>query len=138
MEEVECKGVTLAYALRYNLYLREWEFLTTQWISRDVEEEYIPIGVCIEGIRVENSSPGYKEANLVAAANTRNCSLALTNVARSAIEDSDSGNQLLAIFYGIYAKHIQAQIEALQSNGYSLSWAASESRYLIQPLLKNP
>ena len=138
VEEVECKGVTLAYALRYNLYLREWEFLTTQWISRDVEEEYIPIGVCIEGIRVENSSPGYKETNLVAAANTRNCSLALTNVARSAIEDSDSGNQLLAIFYGIYAKHIQAQIEALQSNGYSLSWAASESRYLIQPLLKNP
>ncbi len=138
VEEVECEGVTLAYALRYDPYLREWEFLTTQWLSRDSEEEHTPIGVCIEGIRVENSSPGYKEANLIAAANTRNCSLALTNVARSAIEDSDSRNQLLAIFYRIYAKHIQAQIEALQSSGYSLSWAASESRYLIQPLLKNP
>lgn len=138
VEEVECEGVTLAYALRYNPYLREWEFLTTQWFSRDSEEEHTPIGVCIEGIRVENSSPGYKEANLVAAANTRNYSLALTNVARSAIEDNDSKNQLLAIFYRIYAKHIQNQIKALQSNGYSLSWAASESMYLIEPLLKNP
>lgn len=87
---------------------------------------------------MEDFSPGYKESNLIAAANTRNCSLALTNVARSAIEDSGSRNQLLAIFYGIYAKHIQGQMETLQSKGYSLSWAASESRYLMQPLLKNP
>lgn len=137
VEEVERDGVTLAYALRYSSYLQEWEFLTTQWFSKDSEDEHSPIGVCIEGIRVENSAPGYKEANLIAAANTRNCSLALTNVARSAIEDSDSKNQLLAIFYEIYAKHIQGQIDALQSNGYSLSWAASESRYLVQPLLKN-
>lgn len=138
VDEVEHEGVILAYALHYNVYLQEWEFFTNRWFHRDSEEEHSPIGVCIEGIRVEDDSPGYRESSLIAAANTRNCSLALTNVARSAIEDSGSKNQLLAIFYRIYAKHIQSQIETLQKNGYSLSWAASESRYLMQPLLKNP
>lgn len=138
VDEVEHEGVILAYALRYNTYLQEWEFLSTQWFGRDTEEERTPIGVCIEGIRVEDYTPGYRESPFIAAANTQNCAVALTNVARSAIEDSGSRNQLLAIFYKIYARHIQGQIEALQRLGFSLSWSASESRYLMQPLLKNP
>lgn len=124
-------GIVLAYALVYDSFLREWNFLDA--FKEGVDS---PIGTCIEGIRVEFSTPGYKELNFIAVANTQNCSLVLTNVARSAIEDNSSSERYLAILYELYVQHIQQQIQDLQNVGYSLSWAMSEAKYLMKPLIE--
>ena len=134
VKEVEQDGVTLAYALKFNQYFREWEFVSFDRLpGRD--DVYSPIGTCIEGIRVEFDSPGYDGKKLVAAANTLNRATILTNVARSAVEDNGQKERLLSAVYGLYLRHCQAQMKELQKNGNSLSWAANECRYLLVPLL---
>lgn len=136
VEEKEKDGIILAYALEYNTFLQEWGFLTSRWLEKDEEADFSPVGTCIEGIRVEFSPPGYKESDIISAVNTKNCSLVLTNVARSAIEDNQSTERYLSILYELYVQHIQQQVQALQHIGYSLSWAVSESRYLMEPLTR--
>lgn len=136
VEEMEKDGIILAYALEYNTYLHEWSLLNAHFLSRDEDEDISPVGTCVEGIRVEFSSPGYKDSSLLAVVNTRNCPMVLTNVARSAIEDNQSTDCYLTTLYGLYAKHIQSQVRNLQDMGYSLSWAVSESKFLIDPLMR--
>lgn len=137
VEEKEKDGIILAYALEYNTFLQEWGFLTSRWIESDEETNFSPVGTCVEGIRVEFSPLGYKESSIISAVNTKNCPLVLTNVARSAIEDNQSTDHYLAILYELYAQHIQQQVQELQHIGYSLSWAVSESRYLMEPLTRS-
>ena len=104
--EKEKDGIILAYALGYNTFLQEWSFLTSRWISSNENTDFSPIGTCIEGIRVEFSPPGYKESDIIAVANTQNCSLLLTNVARSAIEDNPTTERYLSVLYELYIQPV--------------------------------
>lgn len=132
VEEVCQEGVTMAYALKYDRYLNEWGFLSSRLFKSDIPS---PVGLCIEGIRVEFSTPGFDGEKIIAVANTHNCQPVLTNVARSAIEDNDSKEAFLRILYSCYAKHIETQMAALAANR-SLDLAADECRYLMRPLLE--
>jgi molecular chaperone HtpG len=131
VDEICEEGVTLAYALHYNEYLNEWTFLSSEHFESDTPSL---IGTCIEGIRVEFSTPGYNGETIIAVANTHNCSAVLTNVARSAIEENDSKENFLRILYACYKKHILSQMNILQKDR-SLDWSIAECRYLMDPLL---
>lgn len=133
VDEICKDGVTLAYALQYNQYLNEWGFLRSRHFKSDAPS---PVGLCIEGIRVEFSSPGFGGETIIAVANTHNCSSVLTNVARSAIEKNDNNEDFLRILYSCYAEHIQSQMEVLQTDR-SLDWAITECKYLMTPLLES-
>lgn len=93
----------------------------------------LPIGTCVEGIRVEFTTPGYKNSSILAIANIKN-SKYQTNVARSAIE-LDANSEILSDIYDVYAKYIQGQMDKLENLKYSKSWAISEGKYLMRPLL---
>ena len=64
----ELKGVTLAYAVRWSEYFREWAFVSAQG-HRDPDRQPLMLGTCIEGIRVEFQTPGFATAQIVAIAN---------------------------------------------------------------------
>ena len=87
----------------------------------------------MEGIRVEFTTPGYKNHTILAIANIKN-SKYQTNVARSAIE-LDANSEILADIYDIYCRYIQKQMDNLEKLEYSKSWAMSEGRYLMRPLI---
>lgn len=131
VDEVCKNGVTLAYALQYNQYLNEWSFLHSRHFKSDIPS---PIGLCIEGIRVEFSTPGFDGESIIAVANAHNCSFVLTNVARSAIEENGRKEDFLQILYSCYAEHIQSQMKILRTER-SLDWAVTECIYLMTPLL---
>lgn len=131
VDEVCKNGVTLAYALQYNQYLNEWGFLHSRYFKSDVLS---PIGLCIEGIRVEFSTPGFDGESIIAVANAHNCSFVLTNVARSAIEENGRKEEFLQILYSCYAEHIQSQMKTFRAER-SLDWAVTECKYLMTPLL---
>lgn len=133
VDEVCKNGVTLAYALRYNQYLNEWSFLHSRSFKSDIPS---PIGLCIEGIRVEFSTPGFDGESIIAVANAHNCSFVLTNVARSAIEENGRKEDFLQILYSCYAEHIQSQMKILRAER-SLDWAVTEFKYLMTPLLEH-
>lgn len=133
VEEKTIGNVTVACALRYNKYISDWSFLTLS--SSDNRSKISPIGTCVEGIRVEFTTPGYKNNTIMALANITG-SKYQTNVARTSLE-YDSSNETLISIYDCYRKFIEEQITELEKQNYSKSWAAKESFYLMSPLLKN-
>lgn len=49
----------------------------------------------------------------------------------------DANSEVLSDIYDVYRKYIQAQMNTLEQMDYSKSWALSEGRYLMQPLLNS-
>ena len=93
----------------------------------------LPVGTCVEGIRVEFSTPGYKNMSILAIANIKN-SKYQTNVERSALE-LDANNEILSAIYDVYKEYLQEQMDKLEAQDYAQSWAISEGRYLMEPLI---
>lgn len=97
-------NVTVAYAVRHLKYMSDWCLMSAD--NRRVQRKAIlPIGTCVEGIRVEFSTPGYKNTSILAIANIKN-SKYQTNVARSAIE-LDANNEILSDIYDVYKDYVQ-------------------------------
>lgn len=133
VQEKTQENVTVAYAVRYSKYISDWRLMEFYSKSKK-ERQMIPaIGTCVEGVRVEFSTPGYKNRPFLAIANIRN-SKYQTNVARSAIE-LGSSNEILSNIYDVYRMHIETQMDELEKQNYAHSWAMSEGYYLMKPLL---
>lgn len=130
-------NVTMAFAIRYQNYFRDWELMDIpgKFSERASGENLLPIGTCIEGIRVEFSTPGYRESHLLAIANVKG-SKYKTNVARSAIE-LEGNQEFLADIYSGYRQYLHKQISLLRNRNYSDSWALSEGSYLMRCLLND-
>jgi hypothetical protein len=127
-------NVTVAYAVRHLRYLSDWCLMSID--RRRMNKKCLfPIGTCVEGIRVEFTTSGYKNSSILAIANIKN-SKYQTNGARSAIE-LDANGEILSDIYDVYTKYIQDQMDRLEKLDYSKSWAISEGRYLMRPLLPN-
>lgn len=126
-------NVTVAYAIRHLKYFSDWSLISVD--KRSNKNSILPIGTCIEGIRVEFATPGYKNDSILAIANIKN-SKYQTNVARSAIE-LDANKEIVSAIYDIYADYVQEQMNLLEQKNYSKSWAISESKYLMGPLVNS-
>lgn len=130
--EREHGNVTVAYAVRHLKYMSDWSLMSAK--TRHIQRKTVlPIGTCVEGIRVEFSTPGYKNMSILAIANITN-SKYQTNVARSALE-LDANNEILSDIYDVYKEYVQEQMDRLEALDYSQSWAMSEGRYLMKPLI---
>ncbi|MCR2046791.1 ATP-binding protein [Acetatifactor muris] len=77
-EETE-GNVTIAYAVRHLRYLSDWCLLEIDSMQ-ERKKLQVPVGTCVEGIRVEFTTPGYKDCSILAIANIKN-SKYQTNVA---------------------------------------------------------
>ena len=136
VEEEKLDGVTLAYAIKFSVYFKEWSFLEIR--RKNSVEEFSPIGVCVEGVRIEFDTPGFKGSKIFATANTSGMKAPKTNVARSNFEATDEKNLLLSYIYKIYINHVKNEISNIhKKNGFSLTWASSETLYLLNPLLNS-
>lgn len=133
-------GVTLAYALLWDQWLKEWSFLTPNLLPDiergENEKRSLQLGTCVEGIRIVNESPGFEGFRILALANVRGPSAPKTNVARSGLEITPERDAMLRIFYEIYAQHVSTELAELTAKrSYSLTRAAGETIYLLAPLL---
>ncbi len=133
VREITHGNVTLAYAVRYIPYLSDWSLMYFERSREQNIRKELTIGTCIEGIRVEFTTPGYKNISVIAIANIKN-SKYQTNVARSAIE-LDANKEILADIYDIYVEYIQGQMDRLVKEKYSKTWAIAEGSYLMSPLI---
>jgi|GEM_PF-3140191 len=141
VKEVEQDGITLAYALKFREYIQEYsliEYNRRTYVSSDKENIPIPIGVCFEGIRVADNTPGYRRETFLAIMNSSNNKLVRTNVARSSVEENEGKDQLLKIIYSIYRKNIEDQVQSFKDKGRSLSWIASEIKFLVNQFVNMP
>ena len=132
--EREKEGLSLAYALKWNRWFREWNFLQLEHLRDKVE---LIIGTCVGGIRVESGSPGYNRPNLAAVANAHGPNAPRTNVARYGLDDTRERDHLLSDVYSLYCEHIGEEIEHLRHDEqFSLTWATQEGGFLVSSLLR--
>jgi hypothetical protein len=128
-------GVSVAYGVRWSEFFRVWELAV---IGTD-RPELPRLGTSIEGIRVEEGSPGYTGVKIAAIANASGPSAPKTNVARSGIEVTAERDRMLALIYEQLADHITGEIGAMtESRGFSVTKASSEATYLLGPLMEHP
>lgn len=130
IHEVTENDITLAYGLRYVEHLKEWTYLE---INQNITN--LPIGICIEGIRVDFASPGLNNQHLFALANTSGKRAPKTNVARSNIELTPERTKLLQDIYRLYLTHITTEIQNLATR-FSITWAAAEAGYLLSSFMQ--
>ena len=142
--ERQTHGVTLAYALLWDRWFKEWSFLTVDsfWRTRlrrlTGEKEKPLLGICVEGIRIVTDTPGFDGYSIVAIANVRGQSAPKTNVARSGLEITPERDAMLSAIYKTYADHIANELSELTSKrSFSPTWATGETQYLLAPLLRS-
>jgi molecular chaperone HtpG len=132
IEQKEENGVTLAYALEWSEYFKEWTFLST---TKSEEKDPLFLGTCIEGIRVLFTTPGFDQFNIVAIANVTGPNAPRTNVARSGIEITLERDNMLSTIYSMYCNHVRDEIQKLHGErAFSLTWATQEATYILKPL----
>ncbi len=134
IEEKEMDGVTLAYALEWSEFFKEWSFL--QASSDRLKESKSFLGTCVGGVRVDVNTPGFDGAQVVAIANAEGVNAPKTNVVRSGLEATPERDAMLRSIYSLYCDHVKDEMEELhEKRKFSLTWATQEARYLLSPLL---
>jgi molecular chaperone HtpG len=129
--EEERDGVVLAFAVMWSEYFREWEFLGAPTTDN------LLLGTCVEGIRVEDSAPGFSDAPILAICNASGPGAPKTNVARSGLEHTPERVGLLRSIYCTYFSHVTTECAALSSHrGESITRAAQEAHILLSPLFR--
>lgn len=128
VKEVDKNGVTMAFALKYTEHWKEWDFLE----CKESREKNLPIGTCVEGIRVDFSTPGLQGTRLYALVNATGKNAPKTNVARSNIEVTPERESLLSAVYELYLNHISDEIKSLLRYGFSMTWAVKEANFLLK------
>lgn len=137
--ERQIENMSIAYALRWNEHFREWTFLHAQQpsASRRAMHEWVPTtGICVAGVRVEQSTPGFRTIGPIAAlANTFGPTSPRTNVARSALEPTPELNAFVRQCYEAYCQHVIEEIQKLQTERqHSITWATEEAAFIAGPI----
>ena len=137
IEQVDLDGITLAYALDWSEYFHEWSFYRLPNPTNDAAGQRMRsgLGVCIGGVRVEATSPGFKNYSIAAIANATGPKAPRTNVARSGLEATEQWERAVEAFYKSFFSHVTSEVSRMQNeNRHSLTWAAQEAPYIMQPL----
>ncbi len=139
IQERKIGGVTLAFATLYNPHFRDRQFLQYSDSMQQRLKTLPPIGICIEGIRVDFTSPGFAtRAGVLAIVDCRGNDAPKTNVARSALESEADRNSLLGIVFDNYLEQVQEEMKRLQEKeGFSLSYAIEQFPFIAGPLYSN-
>ncbi len=129
-------GLDVAYAVAKDPFFKDWSLVSVVDRSQRSDGDAVPVGTCIEGIAVDFDSPGFAGPTIMAIANATGKSAPRTNVARSALEETDQRTSTLAELYSIYVKQIKDEVSRLAvEEEYSLSWAVSQAPYIASPLI---
>jgi len=133
-------NVTMAFAVEWSEYFQDWSFLTPETLAwrrgRDGHRTEPLIGVCVEGIRVDFASPGFRQGGILSIANATGRNAPKTNVARSGLENTPERDRLLSAVYTMYCRHVRNELDKLsKERAFSLTWAVGEARVLLGRLL---
>ena len=128
-------GITIAYAVKWSETFREWALYRVGDLeSRREGNPRPPVCTCVEGIAVEFTTPGFTEVSILAVANATGKKAPKTNVARSALEQTEEIKHLASVVYGIFQEQIVEEVSRLiKEENFSLTWATTEAQYLAFP-----
>jgi len=124
-------GLDLAYAISRDEFFKDWSLIGVGETRTSQDFEEIPVGTCIEGIAVDFNTPGFEGRSILAIANARGKTAPRTNVARSALEDTNERTATISQIYELYAAQVADEVKRLAAiEEYSLSWAVGQAAYI--------
>lgn len=127
-------GIELAVLLSYNSFMKEYSMVEANSVWLDQKEAKItPWGMSIEGIRIDDNTPGFNGHPFVAYANMTGKDAPKTNVARSNV-NSASVSKMLESIYKLYLNNIETQQKDLLKD-FSVTWVAEEVTWLLNAFL---
>lgn len=130
--ERSINGMTLAYAVRWSEHFKDWSILS---VDRTAPGTYTIPSTCVEGITIDNSTPGFRQRNILAIANATGKTAPKTNVARSSLERTPELEATVGSIFDIYLGHMRDEMRRLHSEeGYSLTWAVTNAISLAYPI----
>ncbi|GJE15608.1 ATP-binding protein [Methylobacterium marchantiae] len=140
VHEIIDSGLNLAFATKYNRHFRDSAFVQLSDESRRDPRFIAPLGLCVEGIRVQFPSPGFSSgAQILSIADCTGSSAPRTNVSRSALEESGDQQSIQELVYRLYFKQVEHEIDRLQKDeGFSLSYAVEQFPFVASALLHTP
>jgi molecular chaperone HtpG len=128
-------GLNVAIAFSWSNRYEEWSLVPAAYSPRDGDP--VPLGTCVEGIRVEHGTPGYRSMCFAAMADATGPGAPKTDVARAGLEITEERTRTLESLYRLYAEQVASEIrELFDKRGFSLTWAAQEARFLMAPLTR--
>lgn len=134
IKEYNNDGIELAILLSYNSFMKEYSMVEASNIWLDQKDVFVtPWGMSIEGIRIDENTPGFNGHPFIAYANMTGKDAPKTNVARSNV-NSASVNKMLESVYGLYLSNIENQQKDLQKD-FSVTWVAEEMTWLLNAFL---
>lgn len=135
VKQFEQSGVKLAFAVAKDELFQDWGFVEISRDRRPDDDIFIPIATCVEGVAVEQTTPGFRARSILAIADAIGPQAPRTNVARSALEDTNEQRQMLETIYSLYSHHITDEIARLSSTeSHSLSRAVGVAPFIAAPL----
>ena len=143
VKEVECAQI--AYATRWSKTFKQssilnypYNFASSSRFRDGRRGRTIPPGICVEGIRVTTSPPGYAgKGSVWALVDVTNNDQIRTNVARTGIEPSTAYRALESSVQMVLIGHVNEEIRSLHlSRGFSATRAAAEADHLIRPIMQ--
>lgn len=128
------KGIELAWAVQWSDYFKNWSLLSGP-SSGENDDVAGSLGLCIEGVRVEEGTPGFTNTPFFAVANAMGPNAPKTNVARSGLEDTEERLTALTSVYLRLCEEVSNEVnEMVSTRGTSLTWAVQEARWMLSPL----
>ncbi|WP_313052464.1 ATP-binding protein [Stenotrophomonas cyclobalanopsidis] len=140
VKECSAPGVDMAYLMVRDELFKDWSFVSTpdSRIHMYSDEPYSPISTCVEGVAVDFSTPGFNSKTIVAVVNATGKNAPKTNVARSALEDTEEYRDMLTKVYGLYSRHVSDEVERLSgTTDYSTSRAIQQAPFILSSLISN-
>lgn len=110
---------TLLTLLKKDELYQSWHIATMSDIHTNATS---PIGTYIEGILVENATPGLRSRVFVSVLNCKGIGSPSTNVARDRLEESEELNTALKTVYETYLSNIREQIKVIETS-FNTSWS---------------
>lgn len=129
--------VSVAYALTWSRYFREWQFVVIPSGDGQFDVPQYRPGLCAGGIRVLDGTPGYagRRQLILALGNVVGRGSPRTNVARSNFEITPEYQRVVGVIYALYCAHVTEEIHLLQSDrNVSLTYATNEGPFLANPI----
>jgi molecular chaperone HtpG len=127
--EERVEGVEVAYARQWSPVFNEWQLVT-----RSERSGAPPLGLCVQGIRIDFNTPGFTGMPFYAMADATGIDAPRTDVTRTTLEQTEERWTLLTRVFGAYAKFVSEEVAALANRGYSLTWQARSARELARPI----
>lgn len=128
IKDASSTGIVFYYLEKKSELYGDWNLFAPNY--KYLKDITVPIGLCVEGIKISDNTPGFKGKGFIALVNCTGKTSPTTNVARDNFEQSQEYDNMMKFIYRSYLNSISEKVDLLEIS-HSISRAVNEACYAI-------